>query len=402
MSQSTDWGRIDDDGTVYVRTVDGEREVGNWQAGDPIAGLAHFRRRYDDLATEVVLLEKRLASGAAEPQAARTKATELRTAVPTAAAVGDLDALVVRLDAVLAAAEVRLAAQREVRAEAKLAAVAAKEALLGEAEQLAPSTQWKVGGDRLRSIVEEWRAIKGIDRKTDEQLWKRFAAARDEFTRRRGAHFADLDRQRGEVARRKEQLVLEAETLATSTEWGPTAGRMRDLLTEWKASGRAQREVEDTLWARFRAAQDAFFAARTATFAARDAEQAANLRAREDLVNAVEAIDVTDAAAAAATLRGLQERFDAVGHVPRDAVRGLDTRMQDAERRVRETADQRRAQRPAPENPLLTQMRTAVHKAESQLSKAHSAGDAARVAEAEEALAARRSWLAEAEKSARA
>lgn len=400
MSQSTDWGRIDDAGTVYVRTGDGEREVGSWQAGDPAAGLAHFCRRYDDLATEVVLLEKRLASGAAEPQAVRAKVTELRAAVPTAAAVGDLDALAVRLDAVLAAAEVRLEAQKAVRAEAKLAAVAAKEVLLAEAEQLSTSTQWKAGGDRLRSMVEDWRAIKGIDRRTDEQLWKRFAAARDEFTRRRGAHFADLDRQRGEVARRKEELVQQAEALATSTEWGPTAGRMRDLLTEWKGSGRAQREVEDTLWTRFRAAQDAFFAARTATFAARDTELAANLKAREDLVSAVEAIDVTDAAAAAATLRGLQDRFDAVGHVPRDAVRGLDTRMQNAERRVRDTAEQRRPQRVVAENPLLTQMRAAVDKAERQLGKAQATGDAGRIADAEESLAARRLWLAEAQKSA--
>ena len=61
MATDTPRGRIAEDGTVYVRTAEGEREVGSWQAGTPEEGLAHFIRRYDDLATEVGLLETRLA-----------------------------------------------------------------------------------------------------------------------------------------------------------------------------------------------------------------------------------------------------------------------------------------------------------------------------------------------------
>jgi hypothetical protein len=64
---SSQWGRIDDDGTVFVRTSSGERVIGSWQAGDAEAGLAYYTRRYDDLATEVTLLEQRLTSGAADP-----------------------------------------------------------------------------------------------------------------------------------------------------------------------------------------------------------------------------------------------------------------------------------------------------------------------------------------------
>src|SRR5690348_8257266 len=101
----SDWGRIDDDGTVYVRTVDGERAIGSWQAGDREAGLAFYERRYDDLATEVQLLEQRLKSGAGDPASTRTHALALKEQLPTAAAVGDLAALDTRLDALLAAAE---------------------------------------------------------------------------------------------------------------------------------------------------------------------------------------------------------------------------------------------------------------------------------------------------------
>jgi hypothetical protein len=58
----------------------------------------------------------------------------------------------------------------------------------------------------------------------------------------------------------KERLVKEAEALAGSTDWGPTAGEYRDLMQQWKAAGPAPRDVDDELWKRFRGAQDTFFA----------------------------------------------------------------------------------------------------------------------------------------------
>ena len=54
------WGRVDEDGTVYVKTAEGERTVGSWQAGAPEEALAYFRRKYDALVTEIDLLEQRI------------------------------------------------------------------------------------------------------------------------------------------------------------------------------------------------------------------------------------------------------------------------------------------------------------------------------------------------------
>nr|MDQ3989230.1 DUF349 domain-containing protein [Actinomycetota bacterium] len=62
------WGRVATDGTVYVRTADGERAVGSWQAGAPEEGLAHYARRFDDLVTDAVLTEQRLAAGSGDPK----------------------------------------------------------------------------------------------------------------------------------------------------------------------------------------------------------------------------------------------------------------------------------------------------------------------------------------------
>jgi len=391
---ASDWGRIDDDGTVYVRTADGERAIGSWQAGDREAGMAFYVRRYEDLETEVQLLEKRLESGAGDPAHTRSSATTLKEQVATAAAIGDLDALSRRLDALLAAAEEKAGAAAAAREQARADAIAAKEALVAEAEKIGESaTSWKASGDRLRAMVDEWRQIKGVDRKTDDVLWKRFAAARDAFSRRRGQHFAQLDAERGSVREKKEQLIKRAEELSNSTDWKETTAAMRDLMTEWKAAGRAGRDVEDALWARFRAAQDAFFNRRSETFAERDAEQLENQRKKEAIIARAAALDVSDPKAAQATLRDLQSQFDEIGHVPRDSMRRLDDQMRAAEQRVRDAVDAEWRQGSAESNPFLAALRERLAEAEAKLERARKAGDPDRIRKAEDEVAQRRALL---------
>jgi len=391
---SSEWGRIDADGTVYVRTSEGERVVGSWQAGDAEAGLAYYVRHYEDLETEVTLLEQRLASGAGDPGSTRTHAVELHEQLPTASAVGDLDALDKRLTALVEAASERADANAAVRAQARAEAVAAKERLAAEAEQIAEAgTAWKASGDRLRAIVDEWKQIKGVDRKSDDVLWKRFAAARDAFGKRRGQHFATLDAERGAARQGKEKLIERAEELAQSSDWKETAAAMRDLMTEWKAAGRAGRDVEDALWTRFRAAQDSFFARRSATFAERDAEQVDNQRAKEAIIAEAEALDLRDPKAAQATLRALQSRYDGVGHIPRDAMRRTDERMRAAEQRVRDAVDAEWKRGSIESNPFLAELRARLVEAEAKLERAKHSGDAARIAKAEAEVAQRRSLI---------
>ena len=94
MSTANDpWGRVADDGTVYVRTGEGERVVGSWQAGSPDEALAFYRRKYESLETEVALLEQRLSATDLAPGTARASIDRLLEAVGAANCVGDLDTL---------------------------------------------------------------------------------------------------------------------------------------------------------------------------------------------------------------------------------------------------------------------------------------------------------------------
>ncbi|MEV0327253.1 DUF349 domain-containing protein [Micromonospora echinospora] len=401
MSDWTAFGRVDADGTVYVKTAEGERVVGSWQAGAPEEGLAHFARRFADLVTEVDLAEARLNSGAADASGSLTTVRRLRDSLAEAHVVGDIDALAARLDKLAALAEEKAGEARAARDAARVEAVARKTALVEEAEKLAAeSTGWKTAGDRLKEILDEWKTIRGVDKKTDGELWKRFAAARDGFTRRRGAHFASLDSQRKQAQAAKEQLVAEAESIKGSTEWAATANRLKELMAEWKAAPRASKEAEQKLWERFRAAQDEFFTRRSEVFSARDNEQRANLERKQALLAEAEALDVdADPRGTQAKLREIQAQWHEAGRVPRDAAAGLERRMRAVDDRVREAMDSAWRRTAPQDNPLLAQMRAQVAEAEERLTRAQAAGDAKRIREAEQALASKRQFLQLAEQA---
>lgn len=393
------FGRVDEMGIVWLKTADGEREVGQWQAGSPEDGLAHFSRRFEDLATEVEILEERLAARSGDPRKTRAAAQHLLDALPTAHVIGNVAALQSRLLAITDTADEVAEEAKAQRAHDREAAIARKEALAVEAETLADdSTQWKDAGDRIRTILDEWREIKGIDRKSDDALWKRYARARDKFNRRRGTHFAELDRDRGAAKDRKEELIAQAEELSSSTDWGPTAGRFRDLMTEWKGAGRGPRDVDDALWQRFKAAQDIFFSARNTDAAQRDDEFTANAEAKSALLDEAErTIDTADLTAARRSFRNLQERWDELGKVPRNQMTRLDGRFRALERRIRD-AENETWRRDDPEVAArAAQFAEKVAALEEQARKADERGKAGEAAKLREQAEQWREWAKAAE-----
>src|SRR5690349_18132098 len=382
------FGRVDDDGTVWLISSAGERIIGSWQAGDREAAFAHFGRRFDDLATEVTLMEERLASGSGDARKIKAHAAELTETLPTAAVLGDVDALAGRLSTIAEHAEAAVAADRSRREEHRATQTARKEALAAEAEELAANaTQWKAAGDRFRAILDEWKTISGVDRKVDDALWKRYSAAREAFNRRRGSHFAELDRERSSIRQAKERLCERAEALSDSTDWTATSAEFRKLLTEWKAAGRATREVDDALWRRFKAAQDVFFTARNAVTAEKDAEFHANATAKEALLAEAEKLDTSNHEAARAALRTITERWDAIGKVPRERSAELERRLRAVEKKVRDAGDAGWSDPQA--QARAEQFQARAEQYEQQAQKAAAAG---RTKEAEEAKANAEQW----------
>ena len=395
---SHEWGRVEDDGTVYVRTADGERAVGQYPEGTPEEALAFFTERYAALAFEVELLEQRVNSGVLTAEEAAESVKTVRAQVTDANAVGDLGSLVGRLNALGPIIASQREARRAEKAQRSAEAKAAKEKLVAEAEKLAESDDWRNGANRLRDLLDQWKALPRIDRASDDALWRRFSSARTAYTRRRKAHFAELNEKREGARVVKERLVKEAESLAESTDWGPTSGRYRDLMQQWKAAGPAPKDVDDALWKRFRGAQDAFFGARDAANAAQDQEFAANAEVKEKLLVEAEALlPVTDVEAAKRAFRDLADRWDAAGKVPRDRMKDLEGRMRKVEQAIR-GVEEEQWKRSDPEksaraDDMIGKLEAAIAKVEADIERARAAGDDKRVRDLEDNLASRRQFL---------
>lgn len=400
---SVDWGRVAEDRTVFVRTADGERAVGQYPEGTPEEALKFFTDRFDALEFEVSLLEQRIKSGALGPDEAGGSVKKVKDQVVDAHAVGDLDSLLTRLDAlgtvIAEAREVRKAERAVKTAESR----ARKEEIVGEAEKLAESSDWRNGANRLRDLLEEWKALPRLDRASDDTLWRRFSTARTAYTRHRKSHFSEQNEKRDVAKVAKEKLATAAEALAGSTDWGPTAGQFRDLMQQWKLAGPAPRDIDDALWKRFRGAQDTFFAARDAENAALDEEFAANATVKEALLVEAEALlPIKDLDAAKKTFRDIAERWEAAGKVPRDRMKDLEGRLRKVETALRGVEDEQwkksDPEKSARADGMVAQLEKAIADLQADLDKARAAGNDKKVRDLEDNIAGRTQFLEMAKK----
>ena len=337
-----EYGRVEPDGTVYVRTSEGERRVGQVSDVEPAEALAFFVRRFDGLQGEVSLLTQRVKAGAIGPDDARKSIAGLKESIPQANAVGDLAGLLAQLDELAPTLEEQSEARKAQRAKQIEETRAAKEAMVAEAEKLAAGNDWRGGVGRFRVLLDQWKALPRISKSADDELWHRFSTARTSYTRRRKTQFAEWSEQYEVVKAAKQQIIAEAEPLVDSTDWGTTSAAFRDLMARWKAAGSSDRGTDEALWRKFRALQDQFFEARAAAQNEQDNQFKTNLAGKTALLDEAEKtlLPVTDAKAARAGLREMLLAYNKFGMVPRSAIHGLDTRLRAIEQAVQEAENE--------------------------------------------------------------
>ena len=408
-SPSIAFGRVDPDGTVYLKAPDGEVVVGQYAAGTPEEGLAFFARKYDDLVVEIDLVTTRLADGRAKPDQALTVIERVRAGLAERSFVGDVEALQRKIDAAQAEQEAAATRQAEHREKLREQAKAARAALVQEAESLADSTAWKATSERFSAIVEEWKTLPRSDRSLEQELWKKLSAARAAFDKRRRAHFAELDVQRKGAIAKKRELIAQAEKLAQSTDWGATTRSLKKLMEDWKRAPRASRSDEDKLWKKFKAAQDSFYESMKAADAAKDAELAPNVEVKEALVVKAEALvplaKDADLTSIKRQLRSIQEQWDKAGDLPRSDRSRLEGRLKKVEDTVRK-AESSAWERDNPETRARAESTAnaftdALARQEADLAAAQARGDDRAVRTLTESIESTRALLEAAQRIAR-
>ena len=404
------FGRVGEDGTVYVSVDGGERAVGSYPGKSAEEALAYFVRKFELLASEVALTAARITSGAMVPQDAYEAVKKLRMQVRELNGVGDLNALAQSVEQIeplieghREAYEAKKAAEAAIKAARREQVLVEKEKIVAEAESLALSENWKVSGDRLKTLLEEWKAAPRLDKKTDTDFWKRFSASRNKFDKRRRTHFAQLEVVAGKVSEAKSAIITEAEKLATSTDWVATARRFKVLMDQWKAAGRGKKGDDAKNWARFKAAQDQFFAAKAADLQRREVSMEANLAKREELIPQIEAlVPFTDVKAAKNAFRELMRSWEKIGITPRDKRADFDARVAKVEDAIKSAeADLWRKSDPAAKAraaEVVAQLTESIASYMKVAEKAKAAGNEKKAKEAQDSAIARQEWLSEAEK----
>lgn len=404
------FGRVDENGTVYVITPTGEKVVGSYPGKTAEEALAYFVRKFEVIASEVALLAARIISGAIVPEDGAAAVKKLRNQIEHLNGVGDLEALRNSLEQIpplidehRPAYEAKRAAEEAQKAAKRAAALESKEQIVAAAESLKDSTSWKATGEKLKELLEEWKKAPRLDKATDSALWKRFSSARNHFDKKRRTHFADLTKQNVAVKSTKEKIVEEAESLAHSTEWVATARRYKSLMDQWKTAGRGKRNDDAKLWARFKSAQDTFFTAKKLDLDKRGESMVANLAAREALVVEIEALlPISNLDDAKRKFRDLRTKYAKGGMIERNKKAALDRRVENVELSIKE-AEQEKWRRTDPgararATEVVNQLVAAIEDYEKKATTAEAKGDSRRAQEMREAAAARRLWLVEAER----
>ena len=345
------FGRVDDNGTVFVREGDAEREVGQFPDASKEEALALYARRYLDLKAKLDLFANRLKSANVKNREIDDTLKTLAEETAEPAVVGDIAAIKAQFEELKAKAAAKKTAIAEARKAAMDKAVAERTAIVEKAEALAASlgdnTNWRSTADKFRNLFEQWqehqRTTIRIDKADADALWKRFSQARTTFNQARRKWAQARDNERNHAREAKEAIIAEANEIKDSTAWGETSRKFNELMDRWKQAGRAGRNEDDALWARFREAADTFFNARQADRDQTNSAEKENLSRKEELLKQAEAlVPVADEAAAKKArqaLAAIQEEWDQIGYVPREAMHRIESRLDAVDRQIKAVED---------------------------------------------------------------
>jgi polyhydroxyalkanoate synthesis regulator phasin len=388
---------VDESNTVFVNDNGTERQVGQYPNVPAEEALAYFAKKYEDLEAQVRILEQRVASGVTDAKSLKAAHESLNKDLAEPNVVGNIQGLRDRVAKLTSAIEKTFEKVAEERQEAITKAMAQKEEIAAKAEALIKNMggiNWKKSAQEMTELFESWQKLQKegpkVPKNLTDPIWKRFSAARAKFESGRRAYFAELDNKFKDAKKIKSTLTEQAEALVAKG--SDAAAEYRKLQDQWKAAGKAGK-VEETLWARFRAAGDAIFAAKKEQDAELRESQAANLKLKLEILAKVEAIDTTDLAAAKSEMSKLQSEWVKVGHVPKDEVRKLEDRIRKVEKKISDAeADNWRRSDPAAKarsNSLVEQLEGAISQLEAELA----AAPAAKKKEIQAQIDARKSWL---------
>lgn len=176
---------------------------------------------------------------------------------------------------------------------------------------------WDEATKKVIDIQNRWKEIGFASRKSNAALYNRFRSACDVFFKSKAEYFHKVKDEYSENLKKKVELCEKAEALASEEKTGAAVDAVQKLRDEWKKIGSAGRRHSDEVWNRFTAACNAVFDRKKAESGDRRKEENANLEAKREVIAALKEIDLEqEKRVILPIVRELQEKWNAIGHVP--------------------------------------------------------------------------------------
>jgi len=389
----TEFGRVDADGTVWVKDGDW-RSVGQVVDVSADEALTFYVSRFTELASQVTLLEQRSKAGASARDLLAA-IEKLVVALTDAHAVGDLNALRLRVgviaESIAGLKEKQDAENKEAAAQSLARRTAIVERVEAIAAQIDGSIHWRNAQKEIGALFESWKEEQKlphrVPKKAADELWNRFKTARQTFDRAQRAFFQSKQSADKEAKSIKTDLCEKAEALAPKGADGISA--YRALLDAWKKAPRAARALDNQLWDRFKAAGDALYSAGSAEWSANSEAKTALLSEYQHLLTE------KSTETAKRGFRELRTKWDLIGNVAKADERRINDGFRAIERHVRaletEHLDRTNPAKVALREGFAAQVEASIAALEAQAANLTDSDAQARI---QSEIASKKEWLA--------
>ena len=184
--------------------------------------------------------------------------------------------------------------------------------------------KWNKLTDEVHKLREDWKQVGMVERKHHKSVWDEFKKGQDVFFDKKKEFFGEARETFKENKEAKEKLIERAEALKESDDWKETTEKFKRLQSDWKRVGSAGQRDENKLWNKFRGICDEFFNRKKAWFDGKDDREAANLKAKEDLLKKMSEVKLEGSdEEKLAAIKAFGDEFAAIGFIPKKAIANI-------------------------------------------------------------------------------
>ena len=189
--------------------------------------------------------------------------------------------------------------------------------------------EWNEKTKEILELQKKWEVVGGLPRAKAKDVNKKFWSAFKSFFNNKNIFFKKLDEEREQNLQLKNDLVKQALELKESQDWDKTSNDLKTLQQKWKDVGPVPEKFREKVFKEFKDACDHFFAQKRGQVGKVEQEQTDNLNAKTAICEALEK-NAQEGTASVELLRELQDRYNAVGFVPRKDISAIKNRYHEA------------------------------------------------------------------------